>query len=144
MLHWMERNCLAVKDECRIPVCGHFIMYAYCSLDPIKSECTLFHNLILGHALEAGWFLLQYAQAKGDAQLQKIAVDKFIEVPFHTGWDKQHGGLFYFLDVDGHCPTQVRLNYNIKTCTDISVEVNAFVDDRTNTSFIAGKNRKCL
>ncbi len=39
-----------------------------------------------------------------------------MEIPFHTGWDKQHGGLFYFLDVDGHCPTQVRLYpwFNVK------------------------------
>ncbi|XP_062855332.1 N-acylglucosamine 2-epimerase isoform X2 [Trichomycterus rosablanca] len=59
-----------------------------------------------GHALEAGWFLLQYAKAQGDKELQKVAVEKFMEVPFLTGWDKKHGGLFYFLDVDGHCPTQ--------------------------------------
>ncbi|XP_030640813.1 N-acylglucosamine 2-epimerase [Chanos chanos] len=60
-----------------------------------------------GHALEAGWFLLQYAKQKGDAQLQKEAIEKFIEVPFHAGWDKEHGGLFYFLDADGYCPTQL-------------------------------------
>uniref|UniRef100_A0A8B9H9D9 N-acylglucosamine 2-epimerase n=1 Tax=Astyanax mexicanus TaxID=7994 RepID=A0A8B9H9D9_ASTMX len=59
-----------------------------------------------GHALEAGWFLLQYAKAQGDSDLQKLAVEKFMEVPFLTGWDGEHGGLFYFLDVDGHCPTQ--------------------------------------
>lgn len=66
-----------------------------------------------GHALEAGWFLLQYAMKKGDVQLQKTAVDKFMEIPFHTGWDKQHGGLFYFLDVDGHCPTQLEWNMKL-------------------------------
>ncbi|KAI2661433.1 N-acylglucosamine 2-epimerase [Labeo rohita] len=66
-----------------------------------------------GHALEAGWFLLQYAQKKGDVQLQKTAVDKFMEIPFHTGWDKQHGGLFYFLDVDNHCPTQLEWNMKL-------------------------------
>ncbi|KAL2103750.1 hypothetical protein ACEWY4_000618 [Coilia grayii] len=66
-----------------------------------------------GHALEAGWFLLQYAQEQGDAQLQRTAVDKFMEVPFLSGWDKQHGGLFYFLDVDGHCPTQLEWNMKL-------------------------------
>uniref|UniRef100_A0AAY4C710 N-acylglucosamine 2-epimerase n=1 Tax=Denticeps clupeoides TaxID=299321 RepID=A0AAY4C710_9TELE len=60
-----------------------------------------------GHALEAGWFLLQYAQERGDVALQKTSIEKFMEVPFKTGWDKEHGGLFYFLDVDGHCPTQL-------------------------------------
>lgn len=60
-----------------------------------------------GHALEAGWFLLQYGVKHGDQALQRTAVDKFMEVPYLTGWDKDHGGLFYFLDVDGYCPTQL-------------------------------------
>ncbi|KAJ3605406.1 hypothetical protein NHX12_027453 [Muraenolepis orangiensis] len=62
-----------------------------------------------GHALEAGWFLLQYCATTGDESLQLKAINQFIELQFQRGWDKQHGGLFYFLDVDGHCPTQVRM-----------------------------------
>lgn len=61
----------------------------------------------LGHALEAGWFLLQVSAERGDQKLQRTAIDKFLELPFKGGWDKDHGGLFYFLDVDQHCPTQV-------------------------------------
>lgn len=60
-----------------------------------------------GHALEAGWFLLQFAGE--DKELQTTAVDKFVELPYKRGWDSEHGGLFYFLDVDGRCPTQVSL-----------------------------------
>lgn len=60
-----------------------------------------------GHALEAGWFLLQFSAERGDEELQRTAIDKFVELPYQHGWDKEHGGLFYFLDVDGHCPTQV-------------------------------------
>lgn len=68
-----------------------------------------------GHALEAGWFLLQFSAERGDGELQKTAIDKFVELPYQCGWDKEHGGLFYFLDVDGHCPTQVNQSYtNIK------------------------------
>ncbi|XP_076847646.1 N-acylglucosamine 2-epimerase isoform X2 [Brachyhypopomus gauderio] len=66
-----------------------------------------------GHALEAGWFLLQYAKARGDTELQKVAVAKFMEVPFLRGWDQKHGGLFYFLDVDGHCPIQLEWNMKL-------------------------------
>ncbi|XP_026099937.1 N-acylglucosamine 2-epimerase-like [Carassius auratus] len=36
-----------------------------------------------------------------------------MKIPFHTGWYKQHGGLFYFLDVDSHCPTQLRVEYEV-------------------------------
>ncbi|XP_032377567.1 N-acylglucosamine 2-epimerase [Etheostoma spectabile] len=60
-----------------------------------------------GHALEAGWFLLQVSAEQGDAELQQTAINKFVELPYQKGWDKEHGGLFYFLDVDGHCPTQL-------------------------------------
>lgn len=68
---------------------------------------SLIYTFAIGHALEAGWFLLQYGLENGDQELQRTAVDKFMEIPFLTGWDKEHGGLLYFLDVDGYCPTQV-------------------------------------
>ncbi|KAM4737847.1 N-acylglucosamine 2-epimerase isoform 3-T3 [Anableps anableps] len=60
-----------------------------------------------GHALEAGWFLLQYAVDNDNKEIQRTAIEKFVELPYESGWDKDHGGLFYFLDVDGHCPTQL-------------------------------------
>ncbi|CAF91264.1 unnamed protein product, partial [Tetraodon nigroviridis] len=66
-----------------------------------------------GHALEAGWFLLQFSAEQGDQELQRTAIDKFLEVPFKDGWDKDHGGLFYFLDVDKLCPTQLEWNMKL-------------------------------
>uniref|UniRef100_A0A8C7D1K5 N-acylglucosamine 2-epimerase n=1 Tax=Oncorhynchus kisutch TaxID=8019 RepID=A0A8C7D1K5_ONCKI len=68
---------------------------------------SFIYTFAIGHALEAGWFLLQYGLENGDQELQRTAVDKFMEIPFLTGWDKEHGGLLYFLDVDGYCPTQL-------------------------------------
>lgn len=68
--------------------------------------------MMSGHALEAGWFLLQYSAEWGDKELQKTAINKFVELPYERGWDTEHGGLFYFLDVDGHCPTQVNQSYH--------------------------------
>ncbi|XP_077453667.1 uncharacterized protein LOC144072006 isoform X1 [Stigmatopora argus] len=66
-----------------------------------------------GHALEAGWFLLEYASQWEDKELQDLAINKFVELPFQIGWDKEHGGLFYFLDVDGHPPTQLEWNMKL-------------------------------
>ncbi|XP_034074407.1 N-acylglucosamine 2-epimerase isoform X2 [Gymnodraco acuticeps] len=66
-----------------------------------------------GHALEAGWFLLQVSAQQKDEALQRTAIDKFMELPYQNGWDKEHGGLFYFLDVDGHCPTQLEWNMKL-------------------------------
>uniref|UniRef100_A0A8C2W9S3 N-acylglucosamine 2-epimerase n=1 Tax=Cyclopterus lumpus TaxID=8103 RepID=A0A8C2W9S3_CYCLU len=66
-----------------------------------------------GHALEAGWFLLQVSGEQQDEELQRTAINKFVELPYQDGWDKEHGGLFYFLDVDGHCPTQLEWNMKL-------------------------------
>lgn len=63
-----------------------------------------------GHALEAGWFLMLYGAQSGDKEIHRTAIRNFVELPYQYGWDKEHGGLFYFLDVDGHCPTQVNLS----------------------------------
>lgn len=61
----------------------------------------------LGHALEAGWFLLRHALRKGDPELRAHVIEKFLLLSFHSGWDPEHGGLFYFQDADNLCPTQV-------------------------------------
>ncbi|XP_057351860.1 N-acylglucosamine 2-epimerase isoform X6 [Manis pentadactyla] len=60
-----------------------------------------------GHALEAGWFLLRHAIRKGDPELRSHVINKFLLLPFRSGWDPDHGGLFYFQDADGLCPTQL-------------------------------------
>lgn len=60
-----------------------------------------------GHALEAGWFLLEFARRRGDTELRARAITQFLWLPFRDGWDAEHGGLFYFQDADGLCPTQL-------------------------------------
>ena len=44
---------------------------------------------------------------RGDSQLENMAITQFIDQPFSYGLDPEHGGLFYFLDVEGHSPTQL-------------------------------------
>lgn len=66
-----------------------------------------------GHAIEAGWFLLQHAIRKQNLELKKTAIEKFMLLPFKSGWDDKNGGLFYFLDADGHCPTQLEWNMKL-------------------------------
>jgi N-acylglucosamine 2-epimerase len=63
---------------------------------------TLFFILKPGHAIEAGWFLLQFAKKRNDSELKKTAIEDFIVKMFDHGWDTKYGGLFYFLDVDGY------------------------------------------
>lgn len=66
-----------------------------------------------GHAVEAGWFLLQYARKKENEELKKIAIQDFIIKMFEHGWDTKYGGLYYFLDVDGYSPVQLEWNMKL-------------------------------
>ncbi|XP_028399316.1 N-acylglucosamine 2-epimerase-like [Dendronephthya gigantea] len=66
-----------------------------------------------GHAIEAGWFLLNHARACGDDDLKRTAIEKFIELPFAIGWDFENSGLYYFLDADGFSPTQLEWNMKL-------------------------------
>lgn len=59
-----------------------------------------------GHAIETGWFLHQWAAILNDNNLQKKAVD-IIRWSHEKGWDKEHGGIFYFLDYKGFSPVQL-------------------------------------
>jgi len=59
-----------------------------------------------GHAIEMGWFLLDYARAVGDDAAAQDALDS-IEWSLDRGWDPVHGGLYYFLDEQGYSPVQL-------------------------------------
>ncbi|MEM0961931.1 MAG: AGE family epimerase/isomerase [Bacteroidota bacterium] len=59
-----------------------------------------------GHAIEAGWFVQHWAQRLGDADLSQLAT-RIVADAYRRGWDAEHGGLFYFLDAEGHSPTQL-------------------------------------
>jgi len=59
-----------------------------------------------GHAIEAMWFVMDQAHARGDQDMVKIALKRAIRM-IEYGWDNQHGGIFYFLDAGGHPPQQL-------------------------------------
>lgn len=68
----------------------------------ISSRTNDYVISIPGHAVEAGWFLLQYARKNNNEELRKTAIQDFIIRMFDYGWDPKYGGLFYYLDVDGY------------------------------------------
>jgi len=59
-----------------------------------------------GHAIEGMWFIMDLAVRKGDPALMQKAVDITLST-LEYGWDKEHAGIFYFLDVKGHPPQQL-------------------------------------
>jgi N-acylglucosamine 2-epimerase len=57
-----------------------------------------------GHANESMWFMMDLAVRNND----KALIDRCVDILLRTtekGWDKEYGGIFYFLDIKGH-PTQ--------------------------------------
>lgn len=59
-----------------------------------------------GHGLESMWFLMDLAQRSKNMDLIKKAVGITINI-LEYGWDKEYGGIFYFLDIKGHPPQQL-------------------------------------
>ncbi|QJB36219.1 AGE family epimerase/isomerase [Chitinophaga oryzae] len=59
-----------------------------------------------GHGLEAMWFVMDLATRTNDTALITKAKDTALTL-LEYGWDKEHGGIFYFLDVKGYPPQQL-------------------------------------
>eukprot|EP01062_Namystynia_karyoxenos_P025249 TRINITY_DN19902_c0_g1_i1.p1 TRINITY_DN19902_c0_g1~~TRINITY_DN19902_c0_g1_i1.p1 ORF type:complete len:474 (+),score=176.45 TRINITY_DN19902_c0_g1_i1:90-1424(+) len=57
-----------------------------------------------GHALECCWFLLDACSQRGwEDECGRIVA--LARAALERGWDREHGGIFYFLDLRG-CPPQ--------------------------------------
>ena len=60
-----------------------------------------------GHAIEAGWFVLEHLGAGAErGQAFRTAIS-MIEWSFERGWDENFGGIYYFLDSENRPPTQL-------------------------------------
>jgi len=74
--------------------------------DGAKLDCFEGRVINPGHGLEAMWFILDLAER----QRNRALADRAVEIALSTlefGWDAEHGGIFYFLDVEGHPPQQL-------------------------------------
>ncbi|MDO4982298.1 MAG: AGE family epimerase/isomerase [Eubacteriales bacterium] len=56
-----------------------------------------------GHDIEGVWFLLEQAQRTGDSSLVPKA-EQIFNWAIEAGWDKEYGGLLYFVDCLGRPP----------------------------------------
>lgn len=57
-----------------------------------------------GHDIECSWFMMEYANYLGDRALHEEAEGIFTDA-INAGWDKEYGGLLYFIDCKG-LPTE--------------------------------------
>lgn len=80
----------------------------YENLNPDGSFSDSFEGRLInpGHGIEAMWFMMDIAERTKNKEL----LDKAIQVVLNTldfGWDKEYGGIFYFLDIKGYPPQQL-------------------------------------
>lgn len=52
-----------------------------------------------GHSIEVAWFLLHLLEFHPDDRAKRVALD-VLEGSLQFGWDRQYGGLLYFMDVE--------------------------------------------
>ena len=59
-----------------------------------------------GHGLEAMWFVMDIAERSGNMETIKKCTEISLSI-LEFGWDKENGGIFYFLDIKGNPPQQL-------------------------------------
>jgi N-acylglucosamine 2-epimerase len=59
-----------------------------------------------GHGIEAMWFIMDLGVRLNRPELIKKAVETTLTM-VQYGWDKEHEGIFYFMDREGHPPQQL-------------------------------------
>jgi N-acylglucosamine 2-epimerase len=80
----------------------------YENVAPDGSHVDCFDGRLInpGHGIEAMWFIMDIAQRNGDRALVEKAVDVTLHI-LDFAWDQEYGGLYYFMDVQGHPPQQL-------------------------------------
>jgi len=59
-----------------------------------------------GHGIEAAWFVMDIARERGERELAGRALDIVLRT-LDLAWDKEYGGIYYFLDIKGNPPQQL-------------------------------------
>ena len=102
---YLERARLCVEDIFRY----HVHPELKCTLENVgpngeaRLDFTEGRIVNPGHDIEGVWFMLEYAKRTGD----KALVEKCEQVyrfAMNAGWDKEYGGLLYFVDAKGLPP----------------------------------------
>jgi N-acylglucosamine 2-epimerase len=101
-----------IADACAHEVMDVFldpergVIFENVGLDGSHADCFEGRLINPGHGIEAMWFIVDIAQRRGDRALLERAVQTVLDT-LAFGWDEKCGGIFYFLDADGHPPQQL-------------------------------------
>lgn len=80
----------------------------YENIAPNGSHVDCFEGRLLnpGHGIEAMWFIMDIARRRNDEKTVNQAVEVMLNI-LNFAWDSEYGGIYYFLDADGHPPQQL-------------------------------------
>lgn len=84
----------------------HGIIFENVNVDGSFSDSFEGRLLNPGHTIEAMWFMMDLGVRLDDKSL----INKSLDIALKTleyGWDREHGGIFYFLDFKGYPPQQL-------------------------------------
>jgi N-acylglucosamine 2-epimerase len=113
-MEWLlsEETCLKVLNTTVKEVMGNFrdrhrgLMYECITPEGTHLDCFEGRLINPGHGIEAMWFIIDIAHRRQDTQTIELAVDTILNI-LNFAWDRQYGGLYYFMDAEGHPPQQL-------------------------------------
>jgi N-acylglucosamine 2-epimerase len=82
------------------------LMYENVAPDGSHIDCFEGRLINPGHGIEAMWFIMDIARRNNDTKTINQAVDVVLNI-LNFAWDSEYGGLYYFMDADGHPPQQL-------------------------------------
>jgi N-acylglucosamine 2-epimerase len=102
----------AVLDKTQHEVMGDFLdekrLLMYEHVSPTGEPVDCFEGRLInpGHGIEAMWFMLAIAERQHNNALINQATEVMLSI-LNFAWDEQYGGLYYFMDAQGHPPQQL-------------------------------------
>jgi len=102
----------AILEQTVQEVMGDFLdqdsglMYENVTLDGKHLDCFDGRLINPGHGIEAMWFVMDIANRQGKKDLIDRAVDVVLNI-LQFAWDREYGGIYYFMDAQGHPPHQL-------------------------------------
>jgi N-acylglucosamine 2-epimerase len=95
-----------VIDDSLFQILTHFMkpeigaLLETVALDGSRLDLPIGRVVNPGHAIESAWFIMHEGMHRKDESLIRNACT-IIDWSLDLGWDKDHGGLFAFIDVEG-------------------------------------------
>lgn len=100
----LDQTVAAVMTDFYDPDLG--LLREHVSPDGSPLDCFEGRLINPGHGIEALWFMVDIAQRRQDTALRDQAIAVMLRT-LEFAWDRDYGGLYYFMDAKGYPPQQL-------------------------------------